>query len=226
MELENVVPWGRSFREYKDIFALTENDLKKHILGCGDGPSSFNAELTAIGGHIISVDPVYQFDKSSLKSRIDQVYNQVIPEVDANKNDYVWSNISSVEELTEIRMDAMNIFIDDYENGKEQGRYLQQALPNLNFEDNQFDLALCSHFLFLYSDHFGFNQHLTSVKELCRVAKEVRIYPLVSLDNQISEHLEGVIDALRRKNYDPQLVKVDYEFQKGATHMLVIKSSK
>ena len=48
--LEKVVPWGRSFAEYIRMFSLTEEDLEKRILGCGDGPASFNAELTKKGG--------------------------------------------------------------------------------------------------------------------------------------------------------------------------------
>jgi hypothetical protein len=34
MELKNAVPWGRSFE-----------DLEKKMLGCGDGPASFNAQI-------------------------------------------------------------------------------------------------------------------------------------------------------------------------------------
>lgn len=53
--LDQVVPWGRSYEEYLAMFALTEADLHKRILGCGDGPASFNAELTKRGGKVISV---------------------------------------------------------------------------------------------------------------------------------------------------------------------------
>ena len=43
--LDKVVPWGRSFDEYQRMFALTENDLGLKIVGCGDGPANFNAEV-------------------------------------------------------------------------------------------------------------------------------------------------------------------------------------
>ncbi|MCZ6555492.1 MAG: SAM-dependent methyltransferase, partial [Candidatus Dadabacteria bacterium] len=33
VELENVVPLGRSLKEYKLMFDLTDNDLDKKILG-------------------------------------------------------------------------------------------------------------------------------------------------------------------------------------------------
>lgn len=66
--LEKVVPWGRSYNEYLRMFVLTEDDLGRQILGCGDGPASFNAELSQRGGHIISIDPIYIFDVDQSKA--------------------------------------------------------------------------------------------------------------------------------------------------------------
>ena len=40
---KDIVPWGRSFDEYLDMFNLSENDLVRNIVGVGDGPASFNA---------------------------------------------------------------------------------------------------------------------------------------------------------------------------------------
>lgn len=121
-------------------------------------------------------------------------------------------------------MQAMNEFLADFETGKQQNRYLTGSLPTLDFIDQQFDLALCSHFLFLYSEHFYLEQHITSVMELCRVAKEVRIYPLITLDNKPSPYLKPVMRTLNDHAISTQLIEVDYEFQHGATQMLVATS--
>lgn len=43
-ELDDIVPWGRSFEEYRRMFALSPDDLTGRLLGCGDGPASFNME--------------------------------------------------------------------------------------------------------------------------------------------------------------------------------------
>jgi hypothetical protein len=59
--LDRVVPWGRSFDEYRRMFALTDADLTSSIVGCADGPASFNAEATARGHSVISCDPIYRF---------------------------------------------------------------------------------------------------------------------------------------------------------------------
>ena len=224
MELKNIVPWGRSFDEYQEFFGLTDGDLSKTILGCGDGPASFNAELTSRGGNVISVDPTYQFAAGELQNRIEEVYKEIMPQAEKNKHMYVWESIPSVEALGEIRMSAMNTFIADYEAGKSESRYLPESLPKLSFQDKQFDLALCSHYLFLYSEHVDLEQHIASIKELCRVASEARIYPLLSLDGELSSHLAEVISGLSKVGLVCTKENVKYQFQKGATQMLVVKS--
>jgi hypothetical protein len=35
MKLSEVIPWGRSYEEYRRMFALTANDLAGAVLGCG-----------------------------------------------------------------------------------------------------------------------------------------------------------------------------------------------
>jgi len=77
--LDKVVPWGRSYPEYVGMFGLSEADLGSHILGCGDGPAGFNAELTKLGGHIVSAGAVYIFDVEQIKSRIAFFANMTQP---------------------------------------------------------------------------------------------------------------------------------------------------
>jgi hypothetical protein len=47
--LDQIVPWGRSFEEYRRMFAPSDADLRLRVLGCADGPASFNAEARRIG---------------------------------------------------------------------------------------------------------------------------------------------------------------------------------
>jgi len=224
MQLKDIVPWGRTFEEYCLIFDLTPEDLKMKILGCSDGPASFNAELTAQNGQVVSVDPVYQFNVDEIKSRIDSIYPEIMSQVNQNAGDFIWETIKNSQELGATRMAAMTHFLTDYEKGKKTGRYINASLPSLPFDDNSFDLALCSHYLFLYSDHVDLEQHLLSIRELCRVAREVRIYPLVSLKNVKSAHLDSVTKTLIDDGIKVNLKSVKYRFQKGATEMLVAKA--
>ena len=100
--------------------------------------------------------------------------------------------------LKRVRMTAMRAFLDDYAPGRAEGRYLDAGLPSLPFADGAFDLALCSHFLFLYSQQFDAAFHVQSIRELCRVAREVRVFPLLALGAQPSPHLGAARDALTR----------------------------
>jgi len=206
-KLKTIVPWGRNLEEYQQIFSLSEEDLKKKILGCGDGPSSFNAELTALGGDVVSIDPIYEFSKEHLSSRIDEVATEVMSMVRQNRANFVWRNIKSPEELEQIRMSAMRVFLEDYPEGLKQKRYRFEMLPSLSFKDNSFNLALSSHFLFLYSEHLDFEFHISAILEMLRVADEVRIFPLKTLENIYSPHLKKVREVLAQKGYKSNIIK-------------------
>ena len=222
MILENVIPWGRSFDEYCRMFNLQEQELRSKILGCADGPASFNVELTAMGGNVISADPVYEFSRREIAERVHAVYPTVMSEVKKNRDDFIWEEFANEEALGHARLAAMRHFLEDYEQGCEEGRYVGASLPFLPFEPNQFQLALCSHFLFLYSGMLHEATHIKAINELCRVAEEVRIYPLVDLNATPSPHLTPVMNALANYEIESRLEPVAYQFQKNATHMLVL----
>ncbi|WP_404419276.1 class I SAM-dependent methyltransferase [Marinospirillum sp.] len=221
MKLANVVPWGRSFEEYQAMFELSEDDLSKRILGCGDGPASFNAQATRWGCQVTSCDPVYQFGAEEIRRRIDEVYPDIMAKMKQGADSYIWDSLGSVEELGKVRMAAMSMFLSDFDAGSRQGRYMPASLPTLPFPDSSFDLALCSHYLFLYSEQVDEETHLASMRELCRVASEVRVFPVISLDGKTSKHLDAVMTALSADGVDVFLQPVSYRFQKGATQMLV-----
>jgi hypothetical protein len=220
--LDEIVPWGRSFDEYAGMFGLTEVDLSGHILGCGDGPASFNAEATRRGHSVISCDPIYRFSAAQIERRVHETYDTIMEELRPNVDDYVWDTFGSPEGLGQTRMTAMRSFLADYERGKQEGRYVSARLPSLPFAEKAFDLALCSHLLFLYSDHLSLEFHRAAIAEMCRVAKEVRIFPLRDLGCNKSIHLEPIVSGLREAGHEARPVKVDYEFQKGANTFLSI----
>jgi hypothetical protein len=222
MKLEEVVPWGRSLAEYQSMFNLSATDLNAKILGCGDGPASFNAEMTELGHSVVSIDPVYQFSAEQIEQRVRATYKPVISQVKENPDRYIWQNFRDADELGKARLVAMEKFLSDYESGKIAGRYLDQSLPNLEFTDDQFDLCLCSHLLFLYSEQLSLDFHVAAIHELLRIAPEVRIFPLLKLDCEPSPYLELVIKELANKGYNAQVKSVAYEFQKGGNQMLSI----
>jgi len=223
MKLEQIVPWGRSKKEYMSMFNLTQEDIvTRKILGCGDGPSSFNTEVDYDGGSIVSIDPLYAYSKREIVKRIDEVMPVVMMEVKAHADTFVWKNIPDVESLEHMRIESMMEFLMDYEDGLEEGRYVEAELPALPFEDDSFDLALSSHLLFLYSEHLDEQFHKDAIDEMLRVAKEVRIFPLLTLGNERSPHVEPLISYLKEKGFEVYIEKTDYEFQKGGDEMMRI----
>jgi hypothetical protein len=223
--LTDVVPWGRSFAEYVAMFALSADDLSKRILGCGDGPASFNAELTKQGGRVMSVDPLYRFTTDDIRKRIAETSAEVIEQTRKNKHEFTWTGIRTVEELARVRMTAMEEFLSDYTLGVGHGRYVDGELPRLPFSDREFDLAVCSHLLFLYSEQLSGGFHVASIRELCRVAGEVRVFPLLELGARTSRHLQAVTAGLNAEGYAVTIVPVAYEFQRGGNQMMKIRGA-
>src|SRR5262249_39771143 len=221
--LAHIVPWGRSFDEYRRMFALAEDGGARSMLGCADGPASFNAEATARGWRVTSVDPLYRWSSADIRARIAAIFDEMIDQTRRNAGEFVWKPpITSIDALAAIRAAAMNAFLDDFDDGRQHGRYVDASLPSLPFRDGEFSLALCSHFLFLYTAQLGEDFHIASVRELCRVADDVRIFPLQALGATPSAHLPAVTAALRRDGFDVAIDAVPYEFQRGGNQMMRI----
>jgi hypothetical protein len=116
----------------------------------------------------------------------------------------------------------MRAFLADYACGSAQGRYVAASLPRLPFVSRQFDLALCSHFLFLYTDQLGSTFHRQAARELYRVAGEVRIFPLLDLGRNLSPYVDAIVQDARQSGLEAEIRRVPYEFQRGGNEMLRI----
>lgn len=219
-QLDQVVPWGRSFDEYVRMFSLTDADLGKKIPGCGDGPASFNATMRQMSKRVVSVDPLYRFSAEQIRHRVQDAFCTITEQLVANQSAYVWTTILSPHNLGRVRMEAMEEFLGDFEQGKVEGRYLPHELPRLPFADGAFDLALCSHLLFTYSGHLSCDFHRQALLEMCRVAREVRVFPLLDQGGQLSPHIDVVCDLIEEHGHRSSIEPVDYEFQRGGNRML------
>jgi hypothetical protein len=221
-DIDQMVPWGRSLEEYVAMFGLNESDLCSNILGCGDGPASFNFEMYLKGKSVISIDPIYRFTLHEIQKRIEATYSVIMEQLHTNKESFVWRRFESPEHLGQIRIEAMQQFLYDFELGKEHRRYLPYELPILPFEDQQFDLALSSHLLFLYSEHLSVEFHINAIQEMLRVAKEVRIFPLLTMAGKPYPHMNFICTWIEKNHHHYKIEKVDYEFQRGGNRLLRI----
>ena len=222
-ELTEVVPWGRSLEEYTQFFELTPGDLERRILDCGAGPASFTAEVTARGGSVTAVDPIYRFSAADIERRVHEVYPIMLRGMELERDRFVWTHAGSPEQVGERRLHAMRRFLDDLAPGLQAGRYQAVGLPELPFADDSFDLALSSHFLFLYSDQLSVEFHVGAITELLRVAPEMRIFPLLAMDGSVSPHLQVVIDEVRREGHEAEVRPIAFEFQKGGNRLLQVR---
>jgi len=204
------------------MFALTPDDLGGKVLDCAAGPASFNAEATSEGREVVSCDPLYDFTTEEIRSRIEATHATVVANARAARDEFVWREIESPEHLREIRLATMRRFLNDFPPGLREGRYLARALPHLDFRDGEFDLALCSHFLFTYSELLSLDFHLASIEEMCRVAGEARVFPLLQGYGGSSPRLRPVVVRLRERGYRVEIRRVPYEFQRGGDEMLVV----
>jgi hypothetical protein len=222
--LDTVVPWGRSFDEYQRMFAWTDADRHARVLGCADGPASFNADATRRGMRVTSCDPLYRCDARQIRERIAATFDRIVDETRRNAGEFVWTGvIPSVDALACVRTAAMDLFLEDYDAGRREGRYVDGELPSLPFADGAFDLALSSHFLFLYTKQLTQDFHIAAVRELRRVAHEVRIFPLLALGGAPSWHAPLVETALRREGFNVSIETVPYEFQRSGDQMMRIR---
>lgn len=222
---KDIVPWGRSFDEYLDMFDLSEDDLARDIIDVGGGPASFNSGMHQRGTPIISVDPIYRFSEAELRERIQETYKDIITQAFRNRDKFVWTRFSSVGELVAFRRQTMEAFCRDFETGRQHGRYVVAALPNLPFPDRHFDLVLSAHLLFFYSANRDLAFHLDAVRELLRIGTEVRIFPLVDVNNSFSPFVLPVIRELKKDGINSSVESVPYHLQKTGNQMLRLRRS-
>ena len=200
---------------------LSNSDMNKRIAGFGDGPASFNCQASAEGASITSFDPIYQFSEQQLRERIRAVRDTIISQMVESTENYVWDRIKSINELESVRMSAMEMFLTDYEKGRREGRYVYHSLPDrIPAADHSYDIGLSSHFLLMYTS-LGYDFHINAITEMLRVCREVRIFPLCDLNSRKSELTDRVIAHFSNR-YSVSVVKTEYEFQRGADHMLRI----
>ena len=220
VHLDQIVPWGRARREYELMFALTPGDLACGVLDCGGGPASFAAEANASGQHVVAVDPIYAFSGDEIRARFDSTAGPMLAQVRATPDDWTWSFHRDPDDLLANRRAALEVFLADYDAGLRAGRYVIGELPSLPFRSGSFGLALCSHLLFLYSALLTADFHIRALRELCRVAGEVRVFPLLTLQRQPSPHLPAVRAALATDGWQTDIQVVPYELQRGGNQML------
>ncbi|WP_438351211.1 SAM-dependent methyltransferase [Paenibacillus sp. FA6] len=222
LDLSRIVLIGRTFDEYMAMFNLSKEDLLGcRVLDCPAGGCSFTAIASQLGADVTATDIAYYHDFSQLEEKGFQDIEHVIEHMENAKGNFLWDYFKSSDELKKHRIQALTDCAADMKSSP--NRYVPAELPTLPFHDNQFDLTLSAHFLFMYADRLDYNFHLDTIRELLRVTtQEIRIFPLIDLSCKRYEHLDRLIEDLHRQGCSTEEIIVPYEFQKGANSMLRI----
>ncbi|QHC02549.1 methyltransferase domain-containing protein [Epidermidibacterium keratini] len=204
------------------MFALTDDDLHGTILDCPGGASEFTAVATAAGATALAADPIYDQSIEALAQLVAVEADRGNAHTVANSSRYSWEFFGDAEGHRRVRRASARTFAQDLRAFPE--RYVSAALPTLPFKDDEFDLVLSSHFLFTYTDRLDSTFHREALLELHRVCRgEVRVFPLI---DHAGRPLTALVDQLREALADlgmpTEVQRVDYEFQRGGSHMLVV----
>ncbi len=221
-EVDDYAFIGRTFDEYARMFDLDPGTLAgETILDCPSGPDSFVATAAERGATVVGADVAYAKPPDALAARCAADVAAVSAQ-HAEKTDlFAWEFYDGVADRRRYLERARERFLADYPAGR--GRYVAAALPDLPFADDAFSLVLSAHLLFLYDDRLDHAFHLAALRELARVAgREVRAFPLVGLDTERYARLDDVVAALEGDGLSVEVRDVPFEFQQGATEMLVV----
>lgn len=216
----------RSFDEYMRMFDLNEAQLAAGpILDVAAGGSSFTAQARERGYEALAADPHYGADVQRWILEAAQEIEVSTAKLDRLKDNFQWDYYGSLEQHRAGREASLARFREHLAKADNKAFYIDGRLPNLPFEENSFSLILCSHFLFLYAEQFGFEFHRQSIKELMRIAKpggRICIYPLLSLQWEPYARLEELIGDIESSGGKAELLHSKLPFIPGSNHFLRI----
>lgn len=230
----DVLVSARSLAEYRAMFDLTDADLAGGVLDCPGGAASFTAEARREGIDVTTVDPTYPPPGAADErgQALRRLGEHAAAEAERgaawardHAADFVWTFFASPQDHLARRLAGAATFSEHA--AAEPEHYVRASLPQLPFEDGAFDLVLCSHLLFTYSDRLDDAFHLAALRELVRVARrEVRMFPLVVVGGD-REHsgLAALLEELPADVVVELRPTGGYGFQRGADRVLVLRRS-
>eukprot|EP01038_Epipyxis_sp_PR26KG_P007239 gene7239-9870_t len=237
--LDEVVFFGRTPGQYEKMFSIKIPQLLGlSILDCPGGPSSFQCASRIHGINTVSVDPMYSRTRDELEIITNSTFEKTIqkirvkpelyPEIIDNLEAYIKSKNSSIES-----------FLNDFSiHGNVT--YIPASLPELPFNENQFDLTLSGHLLFSYTSaecggvgvgnaSFDLDWHRNALYEMIRVTKsEIRIYPISAYINgewNVHEYATILMDELQANGFICEIYSSSYRPHTNNFGMIIHKKT-
>lgn len=222
MELSKIIFIGRTFDEYMSMFDLKLDEIKGlKILDAPGGACSFNSVANAIGTDVTSIDIAYYHSPEDLYIKGMEDITHAMTALTKAHGQYIWEYFENVNDLARHRREALDTCFEHMQSSPQS--YIASTLPELPFQNDEFDLTLCAHFLFTYADRLDYEFHQSTISEYLRVTKqEVRIFPLVDLSSNRYKDMDRLLAFIQQLGWKTEEQEVDYEFQKNANSMLRI----
>ncbi|HIH64736.1 hypothetical protein [Methanothermobacter sp. KEPCO 2] len=216
--MKSVLLLGRGLSEYTDMFNLKDDELAgKRILDCAAGVSSFRSEMNRKGFDVTAVDPIYSRKPDELEALAEESFKRHR----IFHGDFLSGIKVKGVPLEDYRRAVFRKFLSDYR--EDPAGYIAGELPHLPFSDLQFDLVLSANLLFLYEEKLSYRFHVEAVREMLRVGREVRIFPVTNIHRRRrSIYLQGIMDEFA--DHEILIQRVPYHEETGCNEMLIIKS--
>jgi hypothetical protein len=213
---------SRPLDAYRDMFLLTDDELLAGpILDCPAGASSFGAQLRALGGDAVGVDPAYATAPAVLLARAQADLERVVAWHRAYPANFNWAYLESPDALDGLMRRGLEAFAADFAVG--DPHYVAAGLPDLPFEDGRFALTVSGFLLFVYPDALDFEDHLLGLAELARVTDgEVRVYPVHDTAGATYPALDDLRAGLRAGGVESELRSTGCSYVSSAEDRMLV----
>lgn len=212
------ISWVYSLCEYRQLFKLTDQDLyRPSILEFPATISSFNAQMSALGHRVVSASPFYAM-KEQLMAEQARTWVEVLSVREAACVAAGEDIPSEAAEQVRSWRRVNDIFLADYAEGLQQGRYIFSGDHHLTCNDHAFDLAIS----------IAVDRSLDEVKilaqELARVAVEFRLIFCTQDPQQSPSWLHDVLQMLQDAMYQVRFQPVDALY--GSEQWVMLRASR
>ncbi len=176
----------------EQMFELKLEHLPKKTLFIPGGLTSIAAELAESKPGAVCADAIYGLSSFELEKRTADIMRDAGLECDRRHCD---------PQMISFWQRVRDAFWLDFQTGKNAGRYVAyQDILKLPFKDGEFNLACCAGVLI--EDQTAI---LNLIKELLRIAHEVRLFPELLAGENLKQNLVSVLLVLQQQDFGVEL---------------------
>lgn len=176
----------------EQMFELKLAQMPQKALFIPAGLTSLGAELAEAKLNVVCADAIYGLSSFELEKATNDIMRDAGLECGRRSCD---------PQTISFWQGVRDQFWQDFQTGKNAGRYVSyRDILQLPFKDGEFNLACCAGVLI--EDQTAM---LNLIKELLRVAHEVRIFPELLVGENVKQNLVSVLLVLQQQDFGVEL---------------------